>query len=165
MAAAMTEHFTLAEIESHRLCEKHNFPVALNKIPTVKTPTGFISTLAEWTSACQILEIARDRLSESITVSCGFRCPALNKLAGGEFNSQHQGFRNTKDNLSILTVQSVAFDLQTKDEAGLDRLYELLSHLPHDQLIMEDRAKGKDWIHWSWNPYHTNRSQKLHLNV
>lgn len=162
----MTEHFTLADCESHLLCQRKNFAIALNKIPAVKTPTGTISTFMEWASACEILELARDRLTEPIIVSCGYRCPDLNLLAGGEPTSQHQGFRRIRGgNGSTLIIQSVAFDLQTKETAGLARLYEILAKLPHDQLIMEDRKQGKDWIHWSWNPYHNNRSQKFTLNV
>ena len=161
----MTTHFTLAECESHLKCEQHNFAIALNKIPKVKTPTGCISTVEEWRMGCEILEVARDRLSEPITVSCGYRCPDLNLLCGGEPTSQHQGFRRVRNNGSVAVIQSVAFDLQTGTEAALIRLYEILAHLPFDQLIMEDRKQGKDWIHWSYNPYHNNRKQALTLNV
>lgn len=155
----MTEHFTLAECESHNLCARHGIPVDENKIPVVKTPTGIISTIAEWTSACEILEVARARIGQSIIVSCGYRGPKLNQLAGGVPTSQHMGCRHVRKNGGVEIVQSVAFDLQLKNLAQLQDLYDIIAALPHDQLIFEKPRIGNPWLHWSWNPYHRNRMQ------
>lgn len=158
----MTTHFSLADCESHLLCERKGFDPALNRIPVVKTPTTHIATTHEWQLACELLEIARERLgNQPIVVSCGFRCPELNKLCGGADLSQHQGYHKRDGQY----IQSVAFDLQTKTPELLAELYKILSHLPYDQLIMEDRKVGHDWIHWSWNPYYSNRAQAFGLQV
>ena len=157
----MTAHFSLAECESHRLCTKHGFPIVKNRIPRVATVANPISSVAEWMIGCELLETARAQLGSPITISCGYRCPELNRLAGGAPNSQHLGYsvRNRQ------VIQSIALDLQTATEAELDRLYAILQTLPHDQLIMEDRRQGRDWIHWSYNLYAPNRSQAFTLNV
>lgn len=157
----MTPHFTLSECESHALCLRHVYPIVDNRLPRIKSPTTQIATIAEWRAGCEILEQARAKLGHSITVSCGYRSPRLNQLAGGAMHSQHMGYRR----LDVRVVQSVAFDLQVPTEPLLDHLYAILQTLPHDQLIMEDRRQGRDWIHWSWNPYAPNRAQAFTLNV
>jgi len=161
----MTTHFSLAEVESHRLCERHGIPIAENKIPVLKGPGIVIATQQEWLLGCELLEQARSKLGQPITISCGYRAPKLNSLCGGAAGSQHQGCRRVRGAAgSIEIIQSVAFDLQTPQEADLLRLFEILLTLPHDQLILEDRTRGKDWVHWSWNPFAPNRGQNFILN-
>lgn len=158
----MTTHFTIAEIESHRLCHKHGLPLSENRIPVHSPVNSPISTVAEWKLACDLLEQARARLGAPIVISCGYRSPRLNTAAGGVPTSQHQGFYNQKNPGGSRTrIQSLALDLQAAD---IDRLAEIMATLPHDQILIETSGSTR-WIHWSWNPYSRNRGQFIPINL
>jgi uncharacterized protein YcbK (DUF882 family) len=87
-----------------------------------------------------VLNPARERLGKAITVSSGYRCPALNSAVGGVSTSQH--------------LTGMAADLVAGKGAAEDmkRLFEILVGLGNfDQLIWE-HPKNSVWIHVSYNP-------------
>lgn len=85
-----------------------------------------------------VLQPARDRLGESITVTSGYRCDRLNKAIGGSVSSQHRFGQ--------------AADLVASSNA---RLFEVLRTTPFDQLIWEfGDADQPAWVHVSYSERH-----------
>lgn len=79
-----------------------------------------------------VLEPTRKQLGRPITVTSGYRCPALNRLVGGVSNSQH--------------LTGCAADLKC---TNLVELFDILSENPEiDQLLFEDNGVTR-WIHVS----------------
>lgn len=77
-----------------------------------------------------VLDPARESLNRPITVTSGYRCKELNKAVGGAANSFH--------------LRGRAADITTGDRDSNRKLYEILSSLPHSELIWEN---GGEWIH------------------
>lgn len=98
-----------------------------------------------------VLDPLREAWGKPITVTSGYRCPALNKAVGGVATSQH------------LTGQ--AADITTGNEIDNARLFQKAIDLriPFDQLIFEkgDIRTGPAWIHVSYRPH--PRRQILYL--
>ncbi len=97
-----------------------------------------------------ILEPVRDELGESITISSGYRCKALNKVVGGVWNSQH-----------LALEDDIAVDLKCND---LEILYLLLMKYDFDQCIYEKKRNGVEWIHLSYKTKTENRNQFFNIN-
>lgn len=98
-----------------------------------------------------VLDPLREVWGEPITVTSGYRSPALNSAVGGARNSQH--------------MLGQAADIICADPRTTRTLGEFIIHwqLPFDQLIFEGvSASGLDcqWIHVSYGP--RNRRQVLH---
>lgn len=94
----------------------------------------------------KILDPARAKLGAPITISSGYRSPALNTAIGGAKKSQH--------------MVGEAADLVCED---MHRLWDILKELPFDQLIWESRRHGTNvWIHVSHRPL-LNRGQVLKI--
>lgn len=71
-----------------------------------------------------------------ITISSGYRCPALNKAVGGADKSQH--------------MKGEAVDIHLPSiETGRKWLTFILENLRFDQLIWEHDTHGTYWIHVS----------------
>lgn len=92
-----------------------------------------------------VLQPLRTGLGVPITVTSGYRSPALNQAIGGASNSQH--------------MQGQAADIVSNDNA---RMFNYIkNHLPYDQLIWEagndDQPK---WVHVSYKTV-GNRKQIL----
>lgn len=88
------------------------------------------------------LQLIRDALGVSITISSGYRCPELNKAVGGSKASQHQ--------------LCLAADIHAKGYTA-QQLFEFISgsNFGFDQLILE-RVGGKEWVHISVQPKERN---------
>ena len=88
------------------------------------------------------LQLIRDALGVSITISSGYRCPELNKAVGGSKNSQHQ--------------LALAADIHAKGYSAQE-LFNVISNsnFGFDQLILE-RVGGKEWVHISVQPKERN---------
>lgn len=85
--------------------------------------------------AANVLEPARQEYGHPIEVTSGYRSERLNKVVGGNPNSQH--------------LRGQAADLQADN---LERLYDIIQAQDnYDQLLLESNGKSK-WIHVSFNP-------------
>lgn len=99
-----------------------------------------------------VLDPVRKQLGVPITVTSGFRCPALNRRVGGVSNSQH--------------LSGLAADLKSKD---LSELFEALAENENiDQLLFEDNGRTR-WVHVSIAPLgkqprnYVNRNYKAYI--
>ena len=91
------------------------------------------------------LDIVREKYGKPITVSSGYRCPALNKAVGSKNpKSQH--------------TKGEAVDITAINKADNKELFELCKTLDFDQLIDESNLT---WIHVSYKV--PNRKQVLKL--
>lgn len=86
-----------------------------------------------------VLDPLRSAWQAPITVTSGYRCPALNRAVGGVPGSQH--------------MLGQAADITVGSQSGNERLYALLQslNLPVDQAINEH---GFKWLHLSYGPRH-----------
>lgn len=99
-----------------------------------------------------ILDPLREAWDRPITVTSGYRSPALNRAVAGAPTSQH--------------LRGQAADITAGTRADNKRLFALIQTLalPFDQLIHEkgSRSQGPDWVHVSYNP-DRQRHQILYL--
>lgn len=94
-----------------------------------------------------VLDPLRTWYGKPLTVSSGYRCPALNKAVKGSSTSQH------------MTGQ--AADIDTGDRQQNKLLFEYIrKNLPFDQLIDESNFA---WVHVSYRADGKNRNQVLSL--
>lgn len=93
-----------------------------------------------------ILDPLREAWGKPITVTSGYRSPALNKAVGGVSNSQH--------------MSGQAADITTGNAVDNRRLFQLVQtlKLPFDQMIDESNFS---WIHISYSPRHRRQTLKL----
>lgn len=84
-----SKYFSREELECH--CGNHCMP-----------ENGIDDDLLEF------LDALRDKLDESLTLSCAYRCPAHNAAVGGVENSQH--------------TQGTAADIIVPDDMTVDEL-------------------------------------------
>jgi len=89
-----------------------------------------------------ILDPLREAWGRPITVTSGYRCPALNKAVGGSRTSQH--------------LRGMAADITTGNKVDNRKLFQLAVDLklPYCQLIDE---KGYAWVHVSYDPRNVKR--------
>lgn len=124
----LSPHFTLSELTKSSLAKRHgidNLP-GLCEIANLKR------------LAAQVLEPVRLRYNIPFSPSSGFRCLAVNRLAGSGDGSQH--------------VKGEAADFELPGVANMDLALWIKANLVFDQLILEfhnvdDPASG--WCHVS----------------
>ena len=93
------------------------------------------------------LDPLREWYGKPLTVSSGFRCPALNKAVKGSATSQH--------------MSGQAADIDTGDRGQNKLLFEYIrENLSFDQLIDESNFA---WVHVSYRADGNNRNQVLKL--
>ena len=91
------------------------------------------------------LDIVREKYGKPITISSGYRCPALNKIVGGEETSQH--------------MKGQAADLKGKNRQENEIIFNIIKQIGcYDQLINEYNFS---WIHVSFVSSKKNRKQIL----
>lgn len=99
----------------------------------------------------EVLDPLRERYGIPIYVNSGYRCPELNRLIGGAFNSQHM-----RGEAADITAGSPSENLKLAhmiEEAG-----------KFDQLIYEHVHDGKpQWLHVSYKRRGTNRKRILFM--
>lgn len=94
-----------------------------------------------------VLDPLRTWYGKPLTVSSGYRCPALNKAVKGSNTSQH--------------MSGQAADIDTGDRQQNKLLFEYIrKNLPFDQLIDESNFA---WVHVSYRADDKNRNQVLSL--
>lgn len=123
----LTEHFTLAELTRSTTADR----LGLDNTP----PPELIPRLVR---TAEMLERIRSTLRVPITVTSGYRCPALNAAVGSRTSSDHtQGH--------AADIVAPLFGTPT-EVARL--LAPLVSVLSIGQIILEGVA-GKQWVHVS----------------
>lgn len=95
-----------------------------------------------------VLQPLRNEMGESITISSGYRSPALNRLVGGVSNSQH------------VTGQAADIAVGGNLAKGKKWFNYIKNNLPFDQLIWEHNKQGVYWIHVSYSKVN-NRNQVI----
>ena len=89
------------------------------------------------------LDVIREKYGKPITVSSGYRCPALNKVVGGASTSQH--------------TKGQAADLKGKTRQENEIIFNIIKQLGcYDQLINE---YDFSWVHVSYVDGKNNRKQ------
>lgn len=118
----LSPHFSLEELTASDTAARKgidNTPTPEARAALVRTATG--------------LEAIRALLGAPVLVSSGYRCPALNKLVGGQPNSQH--------------MRGEAADLIAPQFGPPEAIVKrLVGALAYDQLILEF---GR-WVHVSF---------------
>lgn len=89
-----------------------------------------------------VLDPLREAWGRPLTVSSGYRCPALNRAVGGSATSHH--------------MKGMAADITTGNNADNRRLFQLIINLglPFTQLIDE---RDFSWVHVSYDPENVKR--------
>lgn len=115
----LSEHFTLAEL-------------TITNQPFDNTPTG--SELDNLKRLASILEQVRSIAGAPITITSGYRSPAVNKAVKGSATSAH--------------VKGLAADIRAKGLTSR-QLANLIkdSDIKFDQLILEYPKKAGSWVH------------------
>lgn len=128
MPTALSANFTLEEL---------TFSQTAARLGIVNSPDA--QQIDALKNLCvHVLQPLRDALGESITVSSGFRCPALNRALSGAHDSQH--LLGQAADLQCFTLTPADFFRRT-----------VAQNLPFDQLIFEGGPHAV-WVHVSYNP-------------
>ena len=116
------KHFTVAEFVRSEKADKRAID---NRLPKELLPN--VQALVD-----NVLDPLREAYGKPITVTSGYRCPALNKAVGGSATSQH--------------ISGQAADITAGSRKENKRLFYLIQELglPFDQLIDE---KNFSWLH------------------
>lgn len=132
------KYFTFNEFECSDTAYRHGMD---NTMP--EAPRRSVAALVD-----NVLDPLREAWGKPLTVTSGYRCPALNKAVSGVVNSQH--------------LRGEAADITTGNVVDNRRLFQLAQDLalPFDQLIDE---RGFAWIHISHKADGKNRHQVLKL--
>lgn len=85
----------------------------------------------------QILDPLRAAYGMPITVTSGYRCPALNKAVGGVPNSVHQLGYAADLQVGGSFTKFKAFVVDWARKSGVR----------FDQILLERNKKGEEWIH------------------
>ena len=136
----LTEHFDLIEFTRSPTAKAHK----ISNEPTVLQISN-LKALCE-----NVLEPLRRAFNMPIIIGSGYRCPKLNKLVGGVYNSQH--------------MTGEAADIHIPDNAlGLKWFEWIRTHCKYDQLITERNTKNSTryWIHVSYRRDGKNRMQVI----
>jgi hypothetical protein len=138
-------YFTLKEFEKSKTAEKLGIN---NVIPYSKILN--IQYLID-----KVLNPIREKYGKPITISSGYRSPALNKAVGGVPTSQHLADNNC-----------AAADIDVGNKLDNEKLFNLIKEMVNnkeidvDQLINEHQF---DWIHISIKRTGNNRNQVFYL--
>lgn len=128
----LSQNFTLRELSHSQAAARAH----LDNTP----PPPVIENLRR--VAETLLQPVRDFLQKPVSVTSGYRSPAVNELIGGSRSSAH---------MTGLAVDSECFALSTLEYACV---FERL-HLPFDQLILEFHHKdnkNSGWVHAALAP-------------
>ena len=126
----LSDHVTLAEFEH----TSQNIPNKMNE-----------AQIASATLLCnKVFEPLRLYLGRAITISSGYRSPALNRAIGGSATSQHS--------------KAEAIDVNI----GAKGFFYIKDNLEFDQLIWEyGTDSNPDWVHVSYESSRAQRKQIL----
>lgn len=119
----MTLNFTMSELIHSDTAIRNN----INNMPDINSLDCMLDLIYN------VLQPLRDKLGKSVIITSGYRNFEVNKLVGGQKNSQH-----TKGQAADIIVKGMS----------VNSLFEFIknSDIKYDQLINE-----KQWIHISFN--------------
>lgn len=135
-----SKNFTLSEFLKSGTAERNN----INNGAYV-TPDNVVAIANLVTN---VLQPVREKLGFPMTITSGYRSPALNKLVGGKPTSQH--LKGEAADIQCFTNK--AFDVK-KTRA----LFAALAEMDVDQLLYERDSKGSIWVHVSYVSPKENR--------
>ena len=121
----LTDHFSLKEFTDSAKAQK----LGIENKPTLE----HIKNLKRLSEK---LEIVREGLNKIITITSGYRCPALNKAVGGEKTSKHLEGNAADINVSISLREVMNYCIKNKDKIN------------YDKIIYETGKEGENWIHF-----------------
>ena len=125
----LSKFFTLAEMTRSDTAVRHG----ISNLPD-DAATGHLKALC-----LAVLDPLREAVQSSITVSSGYRGPALNARIGGAKRSQH--------------MEGKAVDIQSSRVSVLDLFKNVVRlNLPYDQVIFEAKNHRTKWVHVSHDP-------------
>lgn len=128
MATNLTANFTLEELCASDTAKARG----IDNTPTKQAVVNLTHL------AIKVLQPLRVGLKEPISISSGYRSPALNRAVGGVSNSQH------------LTGEAADINIGG-DIAKGKRIFNYIRYnLPFDQLIWERNKQGVYWVHVSY---------------
>lgn len=139
----LSNNFTLEEIVKSSTASKYK----INNTPN-ETQLTYIKELV-----ITVLQPIRDAFGESIIVSSGFRCSALNKKVGGASNSDH--------------LYGCAADIHTKSDTVTDnkKLWNIIIKLKDKGVIKCRQIINEynyNWIHISINnKYNSKKNNQI----
>lgn len=125
----LSKNFTLEEMTASTTATKNG----------IKNEPGKAEVVNLTHLALKVLQPLREAIGEPLTISSGYRCPALNKAVGGVCNSQH------------VAGQAADIAIGGNMTKGKQWFNYIKNNLPFDQLIWEHNAAGVYWIHVSYN--------------
>ena len=126
----LSKNFTLEELVKSETALRLNIP----NIPT-KAEIENLRVLCE-----KILQPIRDKFG-GVKINSGYRCPAVNKAAGGSKTSDH--------------MTGCAADLEIPGMANYDLASYISQNFRFTQVILEFYTRGipdSGWVHVSYNP-------------
>lgn len=148
-------NFTIGELCASKVAQEEgidNTPPAVVRVHLTETITLLEAIRAEWAKYCE----ANNLGSPAITISSGYRSPALNKAVGGVKNSSH--------------IMGYAADIVPANGKQDDFEYfmsEVFSKkgYAYDQIIIE-RSKNSRWVHVGYKKADgSQRRQCFKLNI
>lgn len=130
----MTLNFTMSELIYSDTAIRHN----INNMPDINSLDCMLDLIYN------VLQPLRTKLGKPVIITSGFRNFEVNKLVGGQKNSQH-----TKGQAVDIVVPGIS----------VNTLFDIIKHsdILYDQLINE-----KQWIHLS---YVKNRNRKQNFVI
>lgn len=138
----LTENFTLEEL---------TYSATAQRLGIDNTPSeGVVNKLR--TLCKTVLQPIRKKYGKSIVVTCGYRCPKLNKVVGGASTSDHM-YGNAAD------IRSVS-DTKADNKALFDLIIGMVKkkEIQVKQVIDEF---GYDWIHVSYQDGRTTKKNQI----
>lgn len=139
MDIQLTPHFCLSEFTKSATATARGIP----NIPTIEA----VSNLQQL--CLHALEPLRAHAARPITISSGYRSPALNQTVGGSKTSQH--------------MTGEAADIRIPDEqTGREWFNWLRTNVPYHQLIWE-KDSPQSTHHWIHIAYRQNGPNKMQV--
>ena len=123
----MKTYFTISELTHSAKAQEHG----INNTPSKEITDKLHILITE------CLDPIREACEFPVVVTSGYRCEALNKIVGGQANSQH--------------LKGEAADLVGKNESQTRVIFSMAKALGNfDQLLYEHDIKGNKWVHISY---------------
>lgn len=141
----LTENFRLSEFLRSNTAEQ----LGIDNCHPVASVVANLGHLCR-----SILQPLRDHHGHPITVTSGYRCPALNRAVGGALRSQHLTGQAADLRIPAFITRDDTGNVvhRQKMDVAHDWMAFIAGHTDFDQLILEHSRGGQYWIHVSCRP-------------